>query len=207
MHAQLEKDLHDTLEIISANWKMQNNSFDRSTNFIYEMRSLAECIREIGRKHVDRDYALHRWYNYMTSIYCEYIFCDFGAVHEKNERNHDVDIYIDGIPYDVKLTVYPSKLSVLRPYDLCTREGKNEMIRWYYANQSQQSRKQILNRLYVVCDGSSPRENLIMKSNFDLMRQRISAYMRDVKENGHNELIIYDADKPHKLKSDIIHLD
>lgn len=144
----------------------------------------------------------------MTSIYCEYTFCDYGAVHEKekDKYNHDVDIYIDGVPFDVKPTVYPAKLSS-RLYDLNTKSGKDDMIRWYYANQSQQNRKQMLNRIYVVCDASSSQENMIMKSNFDLMRQRISAYMKYVKENGLNELIITDAGKDYQLKSDIVHLD
>ena len=111
-----------------------------------------------------------------------------------------------GIPFDVKLTVYPAKLWS-RPYDLSTREGKNEMIRWYYANQSQQSRKQMLNRLYVVCDARTPYENMVMKSNFDLMRERISAFMKYVKEHGLNEITITDCGKDYRLKSDIIRLD
>lgn len=63
MNPQLEKDLKDNMDIISSNWKMQNNSFDRSTNFIYQMKSLEDCMIEIKRTRVDRDYALHRWYN------------------------------------------------------------------------------------------------------------------------------------------------
>lgn len=205
MNEDLEKDLQKTMQIISANWEMQNNNNDKETNFIYTVDSLEECLNEIERTSVNKEYALHRWYNYMTSIQCEYIFCEYGAVHEKNQYNHDVDIYIDGVPFDVKLTVYPAKLSS-RPYDLSTRAGKNDMIRWYYANQSQQSRKQMLNRLYVVCDAPTSYENMVMKSNFDLMRQRISAYMKYVREHGINELIIKDGGKEYKLKSDIIHL-
>ena len=101
----------------------------------------------------------------MTSIYCECIFCDYGAVHEKDKYNYDVDIYIYGVPFDVKLNVYPAKLS-FRPYDLATRSGKNDMIRWYYAIQSQQNRKPMLNRLYIVCDAASSNENMVVKSNF-----------------------------------------
>lgn len=80
------------------------------------------------------------------------------------------------------------------------------MIRWYYANQSQQSRKQMLNRLYVVCDALSSDKNMAMKSNFNLMRRRISAYMENVKEHGLNEILINDNGNEYKLKSDIIHL-
>lgn len=68
MNKQLEEDLKKTMEIISASWNMQNNSYDRASNFIYQMKSLNECLREIERRNVNREYVLHRWYNYMTSI-------------------------------------------------------------------------------------------------------------------------------------------
>lgn len=203
MNPQLENDLKETLSLISPDWKMQNNSLDAETKFIYNMNSLQECLDEIEKPRVDRDYALHRWYNYMTSIYCEEIFCDYGAVHEADKYNHDVDIYIGGVPFDVKLTVYPAKLSS-RPYDLKKRRGRNELIRWYYENQSQEDRKQMLNRLYVVCDAASAQENMAMKSNFDLMRQKISAYMNYIKEHSLNEITITDAGKEYHLKSEII---
>lgn len=205
MNKRLENDLKKTMDIISANWKMQNNYNDKLSNFIYKMNSLEECLIEIERTGVNKEYALHRWYNYMTSIRCEYIFCEYGAIHDQDKYNHDVDIYINGVPFDVKLTVYPAKLSH-RPYDLSTREGKNALIKWYYANQSQQNRKQMLNRLYVVCDAPSSYENMVMKSNFELMRERISAYMKRVQKEGINEIRIQDGGNEYQLKSDIVHL-
>jgi len=205
MNQKLEQDLRRTVNIISADWNMQNNYYDKSTNFIYKMKTLDDCLIEIEKHKVDKNYALHRWYNYMTSIQCEYIFCEFGAVHEKDPYNHDVDIYIDSIPFDVKLTLYPAKLSH-RPYDLSSRDGKDSMIRWYYANQSQQNRKQLLNRLYVVCDASDPKDNMAMKSDFELMRKRIGEYMNYVKNNGLRDIIISDSGKEYRLKSDIIRL-
>ena len=203
MQDKLEQDLKRTTEIMSYTWKIQTNQYDKTTNFIYKMNSLDECLIEIERTGVDKNYALHRWYNYMTSIKCEYIFCEYGAIHETNKYNHDVDIYIDYVPFDVKLTVYPTKLSN-RPYDLTTRTGKNEMIHWYYSNQSQQNRKQLLNRLYVVCDAPTPIENIVMKSDFDLMRQRISTFMKELKIRGFNEIVINDGENKYPLKSDII---
>lgn len=204
MNVRLESDLKKTMEIISSNWSMQNNFYDRTSNFIYSMKTLDECLNEIEKRKVNKEYALHRWYNYMTSIECEYIFCEFGAVHEKDIYNHDVDIYINSVPFDVKLTVYPAKLSD-RPFDLETREGKNRMIQWYYSNQSQQNRKQLLNRLYVVCDASSSLDNMKMKCNFELMRNKIAEFMNGVK-TGFNEITITDYGVEYKLKSDIIHL-
>lgn len=205
MNIQLEKDLKSCLSLINANWKMQNNYMDKRTNFIYRCETLEECLRQIQITEVDKEYALHRWYNYMTSIACEYLFCEFGAVHDEDVYNHDVDIYINGIPFDVKLTIYPAKLSH-RPYDLKTRTGKNEMIKWYYTNQSQQARKQMLNRLYVVCDSKDAYECLIMKSDFTTLRKKISAFMSYSINNGVNKINIIDNGITYSLQSDIIYI-
>lgn len=201
----LEADLKKCLSMIKADWKMQNNYLDSNTNFIYKCETLEECLNQIQKFGVDKEYALHRWYNYMTSVASEYIFCDYGAVHEKDVYNHDVDIYINNIPFDVKLTIYPAKLFD-RPYDLNTRKGKNQMIQWYYSNQSQQSRKQLLNRIYIVCDNDDPYDCLKMKSDFDILREKIKEFMEYSLKNGLNQLSIEDGDKKYILYSDIIYI-
>lgn len=205
MNNNLEKDLKDCLAIIGSDWKMQSNYMDKRTNFIYRCKTLASCLENISLTGVDKHYALHRWYNYMTSIACEYLFCDYGAIHDKDVYNHDVDIYINGVPFDVKVTVYPAKLSN-RPYNLKTREGKNQMIRWYYANQSQQARKQMLNRLYVVCDGKDSYECLVMKSDFTILREKIKAFMDYSLLNGVNTIQISDNGITYNLQSDIVYI-
>ncbi len=184
---------------------MQDNTRDKGTNFIYKAQTLQECLSLIEKNGVDKDYGLHRWYNYMTSVYCEYIFCEFGAKHEEDVYNHDVDIYIGQTPFDVKLTVYPAKLSD-HPYDLRSRQGKNKMIQWYYANQSQQQRKQLINRLYVVCDGRDQEERLRLKSDFDLLRKQISSFMSYIKDKGLNQITITDFGKNYQVYSDIIYV-
>ncbi len=201
----IEQDLKKAIEIIPVNWGMQNNSFDKSTNFIYKTETLEECLNQIETTGVDKNYALHRWYNYKTSIICESIFCEFGAVAEKDKYNHDVDIYIDNVPFDVKVTVYPAALKD-RPYDLAKRDGKNSLIDWYYQNQSQQNRKQLLNRLYVVCDASTPHERLCLKSDFELMREKIGNFMRYIREKGVNNISITDNNQTYQLKSEIIYI-
>lgn len=205
MNNNLEQDLVNCLKLISADWKMQNNYMDRRTNFIYSCETLDECLNQIQATGVDKAYALHRWYNYMTSVACENLFCDYGAIHEEDIYNHDVDIFINGVPFDVKLTIYPAKLSN-RPFNLKTRAGKNNMIEWYYANQSQQSRKQMLNRLYVVCDGKDAYECLQMKSDFPLLREKISAFMQNALNFGVNSVSISDNGVTYNLQSDIIYI-
>jgi hypothetical protein len=201
----IENDLQDTLALIDVNWKMQSDFNDKKTNFIYTSNSLVECLNKISLNQVDKQYTLHRWYNYMTSVYCENLFCEFGAKKEKDIYNHNTDIYISGISFDVKLTIYPSKLSS-KPFNLKTRFGKDNLIKWFYQNQSQQSRKQLVNRIYLVCDGKSPFESLKMKSNFSLLRQRIKSFMEYTQKNGFNALTILDEGRSYKLFSDIIYL-
>jgi len=205
MPTSLENDLKQCLSLLTPQWKIQSNYLDKQTNFIYRVKTLEELISKIKINDIDMQYALHRWYNYMTSIQCENIFCEYGAVHESNLYNHDVDIYINKIPFDVKLTYYPLKLND-KPYDLNTRIGKNEMIKWYYAHQSQQNRKQNLNRIYVVCDGKDNDESMKMKSDFQLLRQKISIFMESAFREGINSITITDDNDIYSLFSDIIYV-
>lgn len=205
MKSDIEADLRECLKYISADWKMQTNFRDKETRFIYDAESLADCLEMIEKHKVDKSYALHRWYNYMTSVRCEQIFCEYGAKHCEDEYNHDVDIYINSVPFDVKLTVYPAKLQD-KPFDLSVRSGKDGLIRWFYLNQSQQSRKQLSNRLYVVCDGENPEERLRMKSDFPLLRRKIKAFMDFCALHGLNRITIDERGEAYFLYSDIIYI-
>ena len=198
---ELEKDLYRCLGLMSMNWRKQENTSDTNSSFIYKCDTLKQCLEEIRKNNADRNYALHRWYNYKTSIITEEIFCKYGAKHCEDLYNHDVDIYITEIPFDVKLTCYPIKLFDKKPYDLSKRSGKNNMIRWLYENQSQGNRKQLVNRLYVMCDGDSYWESVINKSNFNKIEDSISKYMDYIKTHKINEITI---DNEHKILSDLI---
>lgn len=207
MNKELERDLQKCLSIINPDWSMQNDGNDKETYFIYQAETLDECLKMIEAKGVDKDYALHRWYNYQTSVYCEYLFCDYGAVHDENIFSHDVDIYINGIPYDVKLTVYPNALrDNRRDYNLRSSRGKNKMIKWLYANQSQQGRKQLINRIYVMCDAETPYDRMRLKSNFTMLRRQIAAYMNYIKTHEPNETEIVDGKRTYKVMSELIYV-
>lgn len=199
----LEQELQKALTFITANWSMQNNFNDYRSNFIYSVDTVDECIGRAKENGVSEDYALHRWYNYKTSKRCEEIFVEYGADKESDYKNKEIDIYIDGTPFDVKLTVYPKALSN-HPYNLTTRDGKNEMIKWMYLHQSQQQRKHLANRLFIVCDGPNQFESLKLKSDFIQIKSKILAYMKFVGKNGFNQLEISDSGEKYSVCSDII---
>ena len=205
MKNNLEQELKSVLNHIDANWKMQNNYLDYKSNFIYNALTIDEIV-ELSRSYdIDYKYALHRWYNFQTSIQCEKIFIEFGAKKDEDTKNKEIDIYINGVPFDVKLTVYPKSLSN-RPFDLKTRIGKNQMIEWLYANQSQQQRKHLANRIFIVCDGENQYESLSLKSDFNQIRKKIFEYLKETDQRGFNELTIVDNGIKYNVKSDIIYI-
>ena len=195
----IEEDLSHCLQIME-DWGVQNNEDDRKTNFIYKCNTLNEVLYCVNKYKAPLQYALHRWFNYITSKNTEYIFCEFGAIKEPNIYNHDIDIYINSIPFDVKLTTYPKALNH-RPYNLTTREGKNEMIRWFYTNQSKGKRKQYINRLYVVVDGSNP---LQLKADTYKIRTQVQKYMKYTNQYGLNIVEIPTDNNTTLVYSDLI---
>lgn len=204
MDSNLEKELHKALDFITADWQMQNNFYDYRSNFIYIVKTVDEVIRMSKSRGISTKYALHRWYNYNTSIYCEQLFVECGATKESDLKNKEIDIFINSVPFDVKVSVYPKALSD-HPYDLTTRDGKNEMIRWLYEHQSQQGRKHYKNRLFIICDGKDAEENLRLKSDFEQIRNKIKLFMESTK-NGFNKLKVYDHGIEITVTSDIIYI-
>lgn len=198
-------ELQKALSYIDENWRMQNNYNDYKSNFIYKVDTVNEVINLSELNGVDYKYALHRWYNFKTSIYCENVFVKYGAIKEEDLRNKEIDIYINKVPFDVKLTVYPKALSN-HPYDLKTREGKNKMIEWLYQHQSQQQRKHLANRLFIVCDGKTQYDSLCLKSDVEQLNRKIRAYIDDVNRNGFNKIIITDNGIEYSVVSDIIYI-
>lgn len=197
----LDVELQKCLSLMDDNWGIQDNKTDKLTNFIYKCNTIDEVINYAKYYKVDINYALHRWYNFKTSIQVEQIFCKYGAIKETNKYNHDIDIYINTIPFDVKLTVYPKQLP--HTLDLYKREDKDRLINWFYNNQSQESRKQIVNRLYVVVDGKN---NMALKSNKSLIEPRIANYMHFTNTYGLYTLFIKLDGKFYKICSDLVYV-
>ena len=152
-----------------------------------------------------QNYALHRWYNFVTSTTAEMAFCEAGATPESNKRNHDIDIWLDGIPYDVKLTVYPKRLAN-RPYDISKRSGKDQMMRWLYSHQSWQGRKELTNRIYVMVDETDPRKAYAGKANIDAMRRSARVFVDWVRQRGHHAVEIKDGDSTYRPYADLVRI-
>ena len=114
-----------------------------------------------------------------------------------------MDFYINGEPFDLKVTAFPDG----ETFNMKTRKGRDQLIEWFYKNQSQGGRKHFGNRLFIVCDGSSTMNKLYMKTRFDIIEQRIKNYMKYLDTHPFNTVTLMDGDDFYpSIKSDIIYI-
>ncbi len=183
-----QAELNKALDMMDIEWSKQDDSSDRRSMFIYTTKTVDECIQKCKKYRIENiNYVLHRWYNYQTSEICEELFEKYGAVREKQKNHRLIDIYINSVPFDVKLTAYPRALKN-KSLDLDNQEDRDFLIQWFYTNQSQASRRHFANRLFVVCEDNSVYNNMKLKGNIGLLEQGISKYMK------------YKQYYPHKIK-------
>ena len=172
------EDLQKAIVAGGTGWTVQNNEQDRKTKFIYNVEDFNTlkllCDTTLTREE-DKKYAYHRWVNFYSSIYCEQLFCKYGAVKVETRKDKDKDIYINDIAYDVKLTTYPFTSEI--KYDLDTEDGIEGLIRWFYNNQSNEGRQHYKNRIFIVCGGNTREEQINNKIRFLWLEEAIKKWI------------------------------
>ena len=163
------EDLKRAIQLMDDNWIKQNNILDYKTKFIYDIKdydSLIKVSHLLLSKDDDINYAIHRWVNLQISNACEELFCKYGAKKVENKKDKEKDIYINDIPFDVKVTNYPS--TAYENFNLDSEYGKADLATWLYNNQSSEGRQHFKNRIFVVCCGKNNEEkwtNLVLLEN------------------------------------------
>ena len=161
--------------------RKQNDYFDKLTNFVYQIPTFDETLKEIeNRFRKDKEhqnianYALNRWYNFWSAQAVEKIFCSLPNVQPALDgKDRLVDFTIDGVTFDHKTSIFPKNF----PYKIKDAIKKtDELIKWLYKNQSQQQRKHMKNRLFIVLY-SSDSEHWKLKSDISWLKERIEKYM------------------------------
>ncbi len=179
---QIEKELKKRLSYPYKWGRKQNDYFDKLTNFVYHIPNFDEVLKEIeNRFRKDKEhqnianYALNRWYNFWSAQAVEKIFCSLPNVKPAlDEKDRLVDFTIDGVTFDHKTSIFPKNFH----YTIDEAIKKtDELIKWLYKNQSQQQRKHLKNRLFIVLY-SSEGEHWKLKSEISWLKERIEIYMR-----------------------------
>ena len=177
----IEKELKKRLAYPYKWGRKQNDEYDKLTNFVYRISSFDEVLKETSdrfkkdKEHQNiANYALNRWYNFWSAQAVEKIFCSLPNVKPAlDEKDRLVDFTIDGVTFDHKTSIFPKNF----PYSINEAIKKtDELILWLYKHQSQQQRKHMKNRLFVVLY-SSDGEHWKLKAEISWLKERIEKYM------------------------------
>jgi hypothetical protein len=202
---QIENELKKRLTYPYKWGRKQNNYFDKLTNFVYNISEFDEVIKEINNRFkTDKEhqnisnYALNRWYNFWSAHAIEKIFCALPNVKPAlDSRDRLVDFTIDGVTFDHKTSIFPKNF----PYKIKDAIKKtDELIKWLYKHQSQQQRKHLKNRLFIVLY-SPDREHWKLKAEILWLKERIEKYMGGF---NHNYLLKFQFEKDKYTLADII---
>lgn len=182
MNTIKKREMERVIPYLKKSWSMQNNKNDRETKFIYQAKEIEDILYEYNKyKNFDLNYAMHRFYNFVTSQQIEHIFCNYENCYpEKNEKHKKIDFYLWDIPIDLKVSSFPKAFKCDKKDFNSDREYRNALIKWMYANQSKEGRNLNQNRIFVVCkykDGKDSFMNLHLKKEFFKIDQLINRFM------------------------------
>jgi len=201
----IEKELKKRLPYPYKWGRKQNDEFDKLTNFVYRIPSFDEVLKETeSRFSEDKEhqnianYALNRWYNFWSAQAVEKIFCSLPNVKPAlDEKDRLVDFTIDGVTFDHKTSIFPKNFP--HPIEEAIKKT-DDLILWLYKHQSQQQRKHLKNRLFVVLY-SSDGEHWKLKAEISWLKERIEKYMEGF--NPHY-LLKFLLEKNQETLSDVI---
>jgi len=195
---RIERELKKRLSYPYRWGRKQSNSWDYDTNFIYRTYSFASLLKKTEQFSQElRDYAFNRWYNFWSAMAAEDIFASHSnVIANKNSYDKLVDFTINNIPFDHKTSVFPKGFGKSYEY---AKENEKELIQWLYDNQSQQGRKHLKNRLFIIMYDTN-NQHWKMKSEIIELKKRIDLYVNNFSPNNLYEFDFNDE----KVYSDIL---
>ena len=202
---EIESELKKRLAYPYKWGQKQNDTFDKRTNLIYHTFLFDELLKEIDKRFKSEkdynlylNYALNRWFNFWSAQAVENIFCSLPNVKPAlDSKDRLVDFAILGTSFDHKTSIFPKNF----PYKIDDAIKKTEeLIKWLYKNQSQQQRKHLMNRLFIVLYSKSD-EHWKLKSEIMWLKERIEKYMIGFNPN---YLMKFQFEKDKQTLSDVI---
>jgi hypothetical protein len=195
---RLETQLKERLNFPYSWGRKQSNEWDAKTNFIYSTHNFKKLVEvTVTFTQDEKNYAFNRWYNYWSAVGVENLF----SLHQKvspngNKYDKYVDFSINNISFDHKTSVFPKGFN--KPFEYA-KQNPEELISWLYLNQSQEGRKHLENRLFVVLYDKNG-EHWKLKSEISQIKTQIDHYVDNFDETQLVTLTIENK----KIISDII---
>lgn len=182
-------------------WKgKQSDENDRKTKFIYQISSFETLQNQVLPLDEDlKNYALNRWLNFWSAQGVEYLFAsNEKVISNKNPYDKWVDFAINNTSFDHKTSVFPKGFQ--QPIEFALN-NKKSLIEWFYQNQSQEGRKHLKNRLFIVLyNRQNPAEHWKLKAEILLIKNQIDNYLHSFSEKKLISLQVAE----NKMVSDII---
>jgi hypothetical protein len=162
---------------------VQKDHRDQATNFIYRIPRFDDVLAEINKRFGQNpqydawsNYALNRWYNFWSARAVEEIFCSLeGVTPAKDKRDRLVDFSIGSTRFDHKTSIFPKGFGRDLSYAL---NRPQELIEWLYRNQSQEGRKHLKNRLFIVLHAGDG-EHWKLRAEISWLKTLIETYVED----------------------------
>jgi hypothetical protein len=169
---------------VQTNYRYNNYGRFIFETFDYEelLEKIEETIRSKGLPEDFRQYTINRWYNYITSL----VICDFFLSYPRvrrcpERRNKQVDFFVDGKPFDLKVTFIPKSWSFKRA--LSALRDPRKLIIYYYEGMGADRAHFGAKIFFVMVDinniGSHP---WWMKREFDALERVVKLYLDRTKE-------------------------
>ena len=142
--------------------------------------SRVEQLKEIKQKpYVVRDFFSRNEIDYINSQKESGI--DVKKRGDVNNWKYDKnkDFFINSIPFDHKSTVLPKKYN--NTFEI-NDENEQELLTWLYMNQSQQGRKHLKNRLFLVFYDKNTNDHWKLKAELTLIDKVVDEYLSSFDE-------------------------
>ena len=155
----------------------QNNLDDKNTSkLVYNTETFEELLeRSTDIEESIAPYLVYRWYNFKCESFVKSVMASHPLVKLENDEKHKtIDLYIDGLAFDLKNSVYP------KGYEIDINEAiedKRSLIRWLYKNQSTDQRHHKASRLFLVYYDTIENKHNLVKSNCKLIESSVLSYL------------------------------
>lgn len=136
-------------------------SLEWKTNGIYKIRTYQELERYLETVPDElKNFAIHRWIDFRVSSDCEYLLTSLGFRKEPDIYNKQVDVWLDTIPFDVKVTPIPE--DIYEQIQSTDFDDEDKFLAcWFYRHQSNcLNEEQEQNRLFITVKKYTDKINL-----------------------------------------------
>jgi len=173
---QIEYELKKRLNIPYVWGRKQSDIWDKYSSFIYKTQSFEQLLKRCNHfSDPLKNYTLNRWYNFLSAQAVEYLFCQHQhVIANKNPYDKLIDFSIEGVAFDHKTSVFPKAYQNTISY---AQNHELDLIQWLYKNQSQEGRKHLKNRLFIVLYDSEKQDHWKLKSEILLIKKQIDLYI------------------------------